>query len=328
MEEVITGTFSYVHIHADDTLPISLLTASKEGGLEKDELRLFAERYFSQFSSSSFVNEQKKMLNELSQAQGGNVGDSFSGLPASVEIVVLQLPCAANGFIGVSLYCDQSGKLKNMEINKRASSLCGACAHANVIYGDAFIGRYHDDESLPWERLDFTLDDLNSDSAWVEDAKMRNAGKSYSTSGVLQNMLNSKNTAMINDDPYANLPNPRTVDTTDKKLNDYLTWSQTSEEVEIKLRLSREVKKSDIQVKLQSKKIQILVKNNQLPIDESLSTTSVGQLFTAAGAVLGGSIDADCSAWTLEKTTGGEILLVFTLAKAKEVTWTDLTSTS
>ena len=310
----LASTFKYGFIPVDLTSSIKIQDASTEGGLERDALRLAAEAHFAAATSTEFREQQDKIMNDYLVSRGGTAG-SFPGLSSAVEIVVLQLPTRDNGYIGVSMYCDQNGKLKNFELNTRATSLVQACGHANQIFGDTFIGRYYDNEEFPWERRDFDYSDMNSDATWVAEAYKRNQGRpsgAYSTSTVLQNMLNSNNTAVINDKAEPTRM-ARTAFTDDAVIDDHITWSQTGEEVELKLTLPTETKKTDLAVKIQPKRLQIVVKS-----DPSLADTN--PVF-GAGAALWGNIDSDCSAWTIEKSSTGKVVVVFTLAKANSVEW-------
>lgn len=44
-----------------------------------------------------------------------------------VENIALLSNSVANGFVGVNLYADDSGALKNLPINMRASEICKCC---------------------------------------------------------------------------------------------------------------------------------------------------------------------------------------------------------
>jgi hypothetical protein len=317
--------FSFVFIPADLTSAISVHSASRSGGLEQDALRLASEAHFASNTTSEFKGEHDKMINDMFQSKGLKAKGSYSGLAASVEIIVLQLPTASGGFIGVSMYCDQNGKLKKLELNTRASSLCQSCGHINQIYGDIFVGRYHDDESLPWERLDFTLDDMNSDSTWIREARAKNEGRSsgaYSTSGVLQNMMKSDNTAVINGDNADYEQKMKELG--DYTESEYLQWSQTSDEVELRIKTGQDIKKGDITVKIHAKKVQIEVRNTSAILNDASSAAS--QIFSPAGAELYSTIDPDCSAWTLDRSKNGDVTIVCTLAKAREARWPQLTA--
>lgn len=320
----INDQFTFIFIPNDLTSSITVHSASKSGGLDHDALRLASEAHFASNTTSKFQGEHDKMINDMFQSKGLKSQGSYSDLAASVEIIVLQLPTASSHFIGVSMYCDQNGKLKKLELNTRASSLCQSCGHINQIYGDVFVGRYHDDESLPWERLNFTLDDMNSDAPWIREARSRNEGRStgaYSTSGVLQNMLKSENTAVINGD---NADYEQKVkELADHTESEYLKWSQTSDEVELRIKTGQEIKKSDITVKIHAKKIQIEVRNTSAVLNDSSSAAS--QIFSPSGAELFSTIDPDCSAWTIDRSKNGDVTIVCTLAKAREARWPQLT---
>lgn len=311
----LAETFKYAYVPTELTSAINIQEASTSGGLERDALRLTAEAHFMAATTAEYREEQNKIMNDYLVSKGGTPGN-FPGLSSAVEIIVLQLPRPDNGYIGVSMYCDQNGKTKNFELNTRATSLAQACGHANQIFGDVFIGRYYDNEEFPWERRDFDFSDMRSDAPWVIDSKNRNQGRSsgaYSTSTVLQNMLNSNNTAVVNDAAEPTVM-ARTAYVEDAPIDDNLVWSQTGEEIELKVKLTKEVKKSDLSVKMQSKRLQITVKN-----DASFAETN--SVFSASGASFWSAIDPDSSAWTLEKAPTGETMVVFTLAKGRAVQW-------
>jgi len=320
-----TGTFTFVYIPSDLSSAITVQSASKSGGLESDALRLASESHFASNTTSEFRAEHDKMVNEMFDSKGMKAQGSYPGLALSVEIIVLQLPTVENGFTGVSMYCDQNGKLKKLDLNSRASSLCQSCGHLNQIYGDVFVGRYHDDESLPWERLDFGLDDLNSDASWMLDAKRKNEGRAsgaYSTSGVLQNMLKSDNTAVINGD-FADY-RQKVKELGDHVETEFLEWSQTNDEVEVRIRTGQNINKADIAVKMQAKKLQVTIRNATASWSDSSSAAS--KILSPTGAELYSTIDPDCSAWTIDRSKHDDAVIVFTLSKVREVRWPQLTA--
>ncbi|RYH10028.1 hypothetical protein EON65_39735, partial [archaeon] len=204
------------------------------GGLQSDALRLHAEQQFG----------------------GGGSG--------AVEIVSLLLPTPQNGFIGISMYCDQAGKTKELPLNQRASSIASICHYHSPIHGDVFFGRYHDDESMEWERLDFTSADLSSDAEWVQSAQRMNKNKnmaSGTSSGMLQNLLKANNTSVV--DEFA--INPTSSSAQERSEDKYVHWSQTSEEVEVRVTLPltstpNPIKASDLAIKIKSKFLHIAPK--------------------------------------------------------------------
>lgn len=287
--EIMATTFKYIEVPADSTRPIIEHDADMAGGLQSDALRLHAERHFG----------------------GGGAG--------SVEIVSLLLPTAQNGFIGISMYCDQAGKTKELPLNHRASSIATVCHYYSPIHGDVFFGRYHDDESMEWERLDFTSADLSSDAEWVQSAQRMNKNKnmaSGTSSGMLQNLLKANNTSVI--DEYA-------MNTTPKEGSEdrYVQWTQTGEEVEVRIALpASPIKASDLTIKIKSKSLHIAPK---LPsLEPWASGQPVHEVMSAEGAQLGGAVDVDSSGWTLERQKDGVVVIVVTLAKASKGDWASL----
>lgn len=288
--------FKYVFVPADSSAKIIEYVGSTSGGLDKDELRLKSEEFF----SSSHADAINPM-----------------GTAGSVEIVSLMLPCAANGFIGVSMYCDSYSKTRNLDGNARATSIANICGYTMQVLGDVFFGRYHDDESMDWERLDFGIEDLSSDAAWVAAAHQMNKGKKMggaTTSAMLQNMLNSNNTAVV-DGAADDKPSGG-----EQTLDDFLCWSQGNDEIEVKVRVQGPVKASDLAIKIRSKHLQVLPKAAGRLEPWASAGDSLHPIMRG-GADLWGAIDPDCSGWTLEKGKGEEVTIVFTLAKAKAISW-------
>jgi hypothetical protein len=289
--------FKYIFVPVDITAGITELLGDLNSGLQNDDLRVSAERHFCA---------------------------SSGGSSNSVEIVSLMLPCAANGFIGVSMYCDQNGKAKNQELNSRATSFAHLCGYTSMtVHGDAFFGRYHDDESMEWERLDFSADDLSSDANWVKEAQRMNYGKKMggaTTSGLLQNMLKSNNTAVIDGDKEA-------METVQEDHNPFLSWSQTSDEIEVRVKVTGLVKASDLDIKTRSKHLQVVPKTSYTKLEPwTSSMASLHAVMTGDGAELWGNVDPDSSAWTLDKGQDGDATVVLTLAKTRNGSWPKLTA--
>jgi len=146
------SSFTFVRIPSDENEPIVELTASKAGGLEKDELIKYAKTYF--------------------QNQHSPPEDY-----PSCDIVALSIPLMTNGYQAVSLYSNNYGTYPLKE-NPRASAIVVACGHAlpQPIRGDVFIGRAHDDESREWERLDFTTSEADAKSSWCRQVRSTGGG--------------------------------------------------------------------------------------------------------------------------------------------------------
>jgi hypothetical protein len=292
------GTFKYVYVPADNTSPITEHEITKSGGLEQDALRLLAENHFSP-------------------------GKDSNSMGPSVEIVSLLLPSPQYNFIGVSMYCDAVGKLKELPLNERATSLSKVCNHADPIYGDVYFGKVHDDESQPWQRLDFTMSDMSSESEWCKKAQEYNKrGRSggYSTSSVLQNMLKQGNTQHIGGEEE-----PNVVSNKETAESDILSWNQTEDEIEVKVTLPILVKSSELNIQIKPKSLQILLKSGVSIPASSSNDEKINKIFQAGGAELLKKIDNDSSAWQLEKTKDGkQSIIVLTLAKDTKGSWSSL----
>jgi hypothetical protein len=221
------------------------------------------------------------------------------------------------------MYCDATGKAKNFEINSRATSIANLCGYNMQVYGDAYFGKYHDDESMEWERLDFSSADLSSEADWLKLAQRMNQGKKLggaTTSGLLQNMLKSNNTTVIDEEKLSE-------DTTNSSNADpYLTWNQTSDEMEVRIKLpiSHNIKSSELDIKIKGKFLQVIPKRANSMEPWAGANESLHKVMTT-GADLWGNIDVDSSAWTLEKHSD-HTNIVITLAKSRNVNWPNLTA--
>lgn len=65
------------------------------------------------------------------------------------------------------MYVDDSGAIKELPINRRASEFAACCGAHVQVHGDAFVARFRDNED-EFERLDFQLNELSSSAPWVE----------------------------------------------------------------------------------------------------------------------------------------------------------------
>jgi hypothetical protein len=59
----------------------------------------------------------------------------------------------------VNLYVDDTGSLKGLPHNGRASSLASEAGYPVDVRGDAFVGRVMDSDA-EFQRLDFTFEDV------------------------------------------------------------------------------------------------------------------------------------------------------------------------
>jgi hypothetical protein len=87
-----------------------------------------------------------------------------------VESVPLLTNSKANDFVGVNLYVDDIGSIKQLPVNVRASDICRCCGHHIQVHGDAWMARFFDNED-DFKRLDFQLSEVSSGAPWVRTAK-------------------------------------------------------------------------------------------------------------------------------------------------------------
>jgi hypothetical protein len=182
------SSFVYVHIPCASGNPLTELTGDISGGLENDDVQLYAKRLL--------------------------------GVDM-VNICSLGLPSPRTGYIGISMYSHCDGKESGLEINSRATEIAQACGHlSTVVYGDAFLSRYYDNEDEAWKRLDFRLSEVDLSSDWIQEVARMNKGKnmsSYTTGGTLQQILSNSQPAQA----------------VQEEINERIQWSQTADEVEV-----------------------------------------------------------------------------------------------
>ncbi|KAL3789616.1 hypothetical protein HJC23_003165 [Cyclotella cryptica] len=323
-------TFRYLLIPADVSLPIQTLTASKCGGLGDDELQKEAKKYFYERSDKEARQaaldqaspEQRKQLadkmrEEVQSAAAGQNAAAFAQLDddalidimrttqnsATCEITALTLPTPLNSYRGVSMYTADDARIQNLPPNPRATDLLTACGH-NInaekqtiggpplggIYGDAFVGRYHDNELQDiWEREDISVEEVeirqNPLPEWIKAAKLPGGGGSGSGAG--ENMMNVQ-----------------TLDQLKEGKEEGYTWSQNDDEVEMRFPIAASAKVKDVKVDFRMKSIKVTV-SGQVLLD----------------ATLGGDVDPEDSTFTIENGSGGTRELCVTLGKKESYTW-------
>jgi len=284
-------SFTYVKIPADSNEPIEELTASKAGGLDKDELLANARSYFCKQAGADYE---------------------------SCDITALSVPMTKNDYHAVSLYASDYGL--DARENARATQLVTACGHGiqEPIRGDVFVGRASDNEmgEIDWERVDFTKDDADPTSDWCRLARSAGGGggQGGKTASSLGNLVQQQMGAAIGKPP------PQIVAPTSGTAlygtdggapvkESWGTWTQKDDEVELKLSIPAELKSKDCKVTFKKHQLTVVVNND---------TKVEGTLF---GAV----IPDECT-YTIENMSAGRELCI-TLTKADEgTTWSWLTA--
>ena len=313
--------FRYVFIPADPTRAIEERSTSKDGGLENDGLRIAAESYFKESDNAIDIDAERRATADSLLKQGidssqvshfmGNLDAGSASFGSNVEIITVVSATPGNNYSATSMYCDnRAGFKSDIRVNTRATELLKSCGQDVDVRGDAFIGRAFDDESKEWERIDFTVADLDSGAKWIADARSSNAGRNmnaYRSSGVMQQMLQggSSNAA----------PTPSAADTNECDIESKcLAWSQTEDEVEIKFTLPMNVSKGHLDVGISSSLLRVRLKSGESLFD-------IGTAYqTLTGATLAEKIIVDESTWSIS-TEGDNKVLTITLAKGQSKVW-------
>jgi len=321
--------FKCVFVPEDELKPVQELSLSKDGGLEKDALRLLAEETFSSDLDSTLDTAAQHEATVAELVKGGMDSDRVAEVMAqlakggggkaprlgsSVEIVCVGLATPDNGHCGVSLYCDGNARFKSsLKINKRATKLVQAAGQGErIVYGDVYLGRAHDDESQEWQRLDFTIRDSTTDSLWVGEAARVASGKNmaaYTTSGALESYSSQFGT---------NSSGASTVfsSATGSAVGFAANWNQSNEEVEVRYFLPPGVSSKMINVTISRKTLYVGLKGG----DSTEKIEGVPEkVQIAGGAALYDEVVAGDSTWSLD---GRE--LVITMQKAKSKKWIDV----
>ncbi len=330
--------FSFVYVPADSSQPVELIRCSKAGGLENDALRKRAELFF----GSKAIDKSSQRYEVVKQLKQNGMDDSSitdamskfgDKLAGHVEIITLSLPQARNGFQSVSVYCDGNSRFRSGkeadQPNYRVTLLAQACGHKDLaIMGACFIGRAHDDERVPWERLDFLESDLLPTSTWAVQAAAMNAGKnmsSWSTSGVALNMHEQQqkaSSAALTSKPN-NPTSSENKDDSDSLPAEGFWWSQDLDEVEVRMPLPADLASKQLLCEIKSGSITL--GNKRIDSSQGSPIDGVNPKFTAAmGASTCGDINTADSSWSIQSEKGlkeGQRMLTITIAKKSRKHW-------
>lgn len=322
----LSGAFHYVKIPADSSKPIKLLLADKKGGLTDDELVADAKAYFFQLTgaearaaqiSQASPEERKSIARQIRQQMGESatqlehldddaVVDMIyrSQSQPTCEIAALTIPNATNGYQAVSMYSADEARQYQLPLNQRATDLMTACGHTtDGIFGDAFVGRAIDNEVDDiWQRTDFEVADADPGAEWCRVARSQGGGggsgasAASSLSNLVQHHMKGGVQAIdgrssTTNTLYGTNGAPPVVET-------WGTWTQTDEEVELRLLVASGTKAKYCKVNFGRTSLKVVVAGQ---------TVLSGSTFDPV------SVD-DCT-YTLEDE-GDRRQLVITLGKA------------
>ena len=328
--------FRCVRVPASDEQPVEEMSLSKSGGLEQDMLRLHAEETFSNDATHALDSAAQQeatraelvksgmdaaRVSEVMSQLAASSGGKAPRLGSSVEIVCVGLAVPDNGYKAVSMYCDGNAQFKkSLTLNRRATKLVQAAGHGErLVYGDAFFGRAHDDESCEWQRLDFGVSDTALDANWVVEAARHAVGKNmdkYTTSGSLQSALSgagggsqagggsSSSVFSASDAAAATAAAAASTDS---------SWTQSNEEMELRYRLPAGTTAKQLAVTISRKALHVSYKAGApAPLLEGVPENVQKE----GGAALYDAVVVGDSTWSVD---AGE--LVITLTKGKICKW-------
>jgi len=202
------------------------------------------------------------------------------------------------------MYVDDTGSLKGLPANPRAAGLAAAAGHAAEIRGDAFVGRTVDCDAS-FERLDFTLAEVDSSAPWIAEAQAANARR-RENSGRMADLL-PPGSAVI--DASAARGEEAAEDVAQKAVaGKRYTYSQDGDEVVLEVRVPLETKARDVAAKITPDAVSL-----------SVATLPEGERCVIDG-LLFQRVKADESCWNLS-TVGGERVVQLTLSKQQPTRW-------
>lgn len=264
----LEGDFTFVRIPADASQPIESHTAAKAGGLSNDALVKFAKSFF--FETTGAKNrsqvlekaspEERKVLAQQVRTQLAS-SDMASRLQQmdddmvlnliyknqsqpSCDIAALTVPTSANKYQAVSMYSAESAKEHGFPLNHRATAIMTACGHATPnggVFGDVFVGRAKDNEATDiWERIDFTVQEADPKAEWCRIARGSGGGGGAGTTAAssLSNLVAQQQGMQIMDGSASAQQQADTsfgYNGASPVREAWGTWTQTNEEVELKI---------------------------------------------------------------------------------------------
>ena len=210
-------------------------------------------------------------------------------MEGSVEKFTLAHAVEANNFTSVNIYLDETGMLKRLPLNVRATDFCARAGFnpPPQFFGNVFLGRV---KTRPYiQNISFTLgQDTATDATWLLQATMDNL--SYQTALNKLTGRNETQAAVVGTDG-------------NEKSEEGYSWTQTEEELEVVVTLPSIVTSKEIAVRFMAKALSINCQ--QEPI---LSL----KLFE--------HIDPDGCTWTLDRKVD-EVKLIVTMEKVEQALW-------
>ena len=129
--------------------------------------------HFSKFTAADAAKQRDAFAANLRThlKPGQELTDSALTQIMSMGSLVDTVPLIYNtkdvGFVSVTMYVDDQGASKELPMNRRATAITQQCHQPVQVRGDAFIGRFFDDED-GYARHDFTLAEASDGEIYFE----------------------------------------------------------------------------------------------------------------------------------------------------------------
>lgn len=181
-----------VRIAADASVPLAECSVGYDGPGSESEVGCvtsFVKARLAEAHPDASAVDPSELAAQMRQHTGQDVTADMARALAGmnmVETTALMPGGTHNGFVHVNLYGDDRGSLKGLPRNARAEAMCAACGLAGTnVYGDVYAGRLIDCDDR-FERMDFTLADMDSGAEWVAEARAINARKREGGQGAAE----------------------------------------------------------------------------------------------------------------------------------------------
>jgi hypothetical protein len=284
---------SYVLLPADGR-PMQELTFRPTPGVHGDLLMNHLKPAFRGKSSQVDLSLLQKQATQTLVGSGDTAQVSTEALQkvageANVETFSLVRALPSNLFTGINIYLDETGMLKRLPLNKRASDYCTQCGFdpAPQLYGDVFLGRVQNKSGI--KNVSFVLGpDTAPDALWLRSAVTENLEYQME-----MNRITGRKDVQ-----------PAAVGDGKSKQEDGYSWTQTQDECEITIAVPKDTLSKDIKSKFFPQKIEFSCKG-----DKVLSI----KLFE--------SVDVDGCTWTLDKVEDDHRNLIVSMEKIEQAFW-------
>jgi len=278
---------TYLLIPCDDSTPVRELTIDAEQDKGDADLKSHLTTHFSEGTVDPKAVE--KQLGGLSNAMDLSVLEQ-----GTVETFPLTRPSASNGMSSVNFYLDECGVLKNQPRNARASQLAVECGHNAPFHGDIFVAREVTGASGR-NLVDFRMEDMSSSAAWMKSAAQANYEHHLATKKMHDQMGDSFQHVNLSD---------HGDNLTGGSFDNY-SWTQSTEEVEVRVPIPATMKARDVDVVFNVRKLRAGLKGQAPLLDGEL----------------GGSVRPDECTWSIAGS-GAERHLLISMEKQTEGRWT------